>query len=185
MSSVIKVHCLHHNRFWLAGSENVSLAGSSQYYCRQQLIPLYFGDSRSLTKTPILCKNAINFLPFLIFFLGSVFCKWDMFIVLCVSFQNAFFCDGVGVVGVAGTRRCTQANERTQQAAYSSNKTLFHRPNQHEDNGHTQPNIHSERGPRRKQVNGTIESFIQQPNQQNLCFLGPLQLHISHNYTTN
>ena len=45
------------------------------------------------------------------------------------------------MVGVTGTQRCTQANERPQQAAYSSNKILFCRPNQHEHNGHTQPDI--------------------------------------------
>ena len=33
--------------------------------------------------------------------------------------------DGVGVVGVAGTQRRTQANERPQQVAYSSNNILF------------------------------------------------------------
>ena len=60
---------------------------------------------------------------------------------------------------VAGTQRRTQANERPQQAAYSSNKSLFCRPNQHEDNRHTQPNIHSKRGPQRKQSNCTIDSF--------------------------
>ena len=64
-----------------------------------------------------------------------------------------------GVVGVAGTQRCTQANERPQQAAYSSNKILLCRPNQHKYNGHTQPNIHSVHGPQRKQANGTIDLF--------------------------
>ena len=32
--------------------------------------------------------------------------------------------------------------------------------NQHEDNGHTQPNIHNEHGPQRKQANGAIEPFL-------------------------
>ena len=36
-----------------------------------------------------------------------------------------------GVVGVAGTQRLIRANERPQQAAYSSNKKIFYRPNQH------------------------------------------------------
>ena len=63
------------------------------------------------------------------------------------------------MVGVAGTQHCTQANERPQQAAYSSNKILFLKTNQHKDNGQTQPNIHSECGPQRKQANGTIDSF--------------------------
>ena len=64
------------------------------------------------------------------------------------------------MVGVAGIQRLTQANERPQQAAYSGKKILFADQNQHEDNGHTQPNIHSERAPQRKQVNGAIDSFL-------------------------
>ena len=70
------------------------------------------------------------------------------------------------MVGVAGTQRRTQANERPQQAEYSSKNFFFFflhtKParNQHEDNGHTQPNIHSERGPQRKQADGTIDSFL-------------------------
>ena len=36
-----------------------------------------------------------------------------------------------GVLGVAGTQRRTQANERPQQAVYSSNKNLFCRPKRH------------------------------------------------------
>ena len=94
-------------------------------------------------------------------------CKWDMFIVLCASFQNAYFCDGVGVVGVAGTQHCTQANERTQRAAYRSNKILFHRPNQHKYNGQMRANIHSAG---RKEIKQTVQSFrsSEQLNQQ-LC----------------
>ena len=42
-----------------------------------------------------------------------------------------------GVVGVAGTQRRTRANERPQQAAYSSNKNLFCRPNQHKTSTNT------------------------------------------------
>ena len=47
--------------------------------------------------------------------------------------------------------------------------------NQHKSNRHTQPNIHSECRLQRKQ---TVQSnrSSKQPNQQNLCFLGPLQL---------
>ena len=67
-------------------------------------------------------------------------------------------CDGV--IGVAGTWRHTRANERLQQAAYSSNKFLFCRPNQHKYNRHAQPNTHSEHGPQRKQANSTIHLFL-------------------------
>ena len=49
----------------------------------------------------------------------------------------SFVCDGVVVVGVTGTQHRTQANERPQQAVYSSNKILFRKLNQHEDNGHS------------------------------------------------
>ena len=93
MSTITKVRCLHYNRFWLAGSESiVSLACSFKiiYYCRQQLIPLHL----SLIKTPIPCKNAIDYFLFVLFFVlrNCLFYKWDMLIVLCISFQNAFFC---------------------------------------------------------------------------------------------
>ena len=90
-----------------------------------------------------------------------------------------FFMWRSGAVGVAGTQCRTRANERPQQAAYSSSEILFCRPNEHEDKRHTQPDIHSQRGPQRKQANGTAIRFSKQPSQQNLCFVDPLQLQIS------
>ena len=64
-----------------------------------------------------------------------------------------------GVVGVAGTQRCSWANEKPQQAAYSSNKILFtDQTSMNTMDTHSRPNIHSKHGPQRRQANGTIES---------------------------
>ena len=55
-------------------------------------------------------------------------------------------------IGVAGTQHLTQANERPQQAVYSSNEIFFADQNQHEYNRHKQPSIHSERRAQRNQA---------------------------------
>ena len=74
------------------------------------------------------------------------------------------------------TQHRTQANERPQPAAYSSNKIeFFCRPNQHEDNGHTQPHIHSKHRPQRKLANGTIDSFFQTTKSAKFVFPPPSQ----------
>ena len=72
-----------------------------------------------------------------------------------------------GVVGVAGTQRRTQASERPQQTAHSTNKILSGRPNQHKYNGQMRANIHSAG---RKEIKQTVQSFrsSEQLNQQ-LC----------------
>ena len=56
----------------------------------------YFGEAGNLIKTPILCKNAINFVCFFVL-RKWMFCKWDVPIVPCVSFQNALFCGPRGL----------------------------------------------------------------------------------------
>ena len=121
--SIIKVRCLHHNRFWLAGSENVvSLAGSFTIYQTAVDSP-YLGEAENLIKTPILCKNAINF--FVCFFVlrKRMFCKWDVPIVPCVSFQNALFCGLRGLTftwwGRCGLRFWYKPTELTHSFFFS------------------------------------------------------------------
>ena len=95
---------------------------------------------------------------------------WLLHSGLCKQFVkkkaiiNIIVVEWSGRSGVAGTQHHTQAKERPQQAAYSSNKNfiLQTKPaqNQHECNRHTQPNIHCERRPQRKQANSAIESCL-------------------------
>ena len=74
----IKEHCLHHKKFWWL----------VQFTILQTAIDSpYFGEGGSLFKTPLLCKNVINF-----FLRKWIFCKWNMLIVPCISFRNALFC---------------------------------------------------------------------------------------------
>ena len=95
MSTIIKVRCLHNNRFWLAGSESVvSLAGS--FIILQTAVDSpYFGEAGNLAKTPVLCKNVIDFIY--LFLKKWMFCQWDTLIVLSVSFQNVLFCGPHGL----------------------------------------------------------------------------------------
>ena len=88
-----------------------------------------------------------------------------------------------GVVGVAGTQRRTRANKRPQQAANSSNKNLFCRPNQHEYNRHTQPNI----ARAAKKANKQCYRIVPLNNQiSNICVSSALSNDIfRYNYVTN
>ena len=79
-----------------------------------------------------------------------------------------------GMVCVAGTQHHTESNKRPQQAAFSSNKILFCRPNQHEDHGHSQPNIYILRARlQRKQANDIIDSFLETTTSAKFVFLWP------------
>ena len=85
------------------------------------------------------------------------------------------------------TQHRTQANERPQPAAYSSNKIeFFCRPNQHEDNGHTQPYIHSKHRPQRRQANSRIYSFLWITKPSKLVLDGPTSTYrFLYNYKTS
>ena len=85
-----------------------------------------------------------------------------------------------GVVGVAGTQRRTQANERPHQAAYVVQQEfiLQTKPAQKQ---HTPTDTHSQTytvSAGRKESKHTVQSnrSSEQTDTQNLCFLGPLQL---------
>ena len=121
-------------------------------------------------------------------FLRLFFKSW-----LCIVFSWVVHCPCIinmwwsGVVGVAGTQHRTRANERPQQAAYSSYRIFFFffladqtstKPawmQQTHAAKHTQCARAAKKAS--KQCNRNRSS--KQPNQQNLYFLGRLQLWIS------
>ena len=74
-----------------------------------------------------------------------------------------------GVVGAAGTQRHTRANERPQQAANSSYKNLFCRPNQQTSTLPARIQHTHSQNTDRKESKQTVQSnrFSKQPNQQN------------------
>ena len=93
MSTIIKVHCLHHNRFWLAGSERVvSLVGSFTIIIANcSWFPVVWRSWKSHQNPSSLQKHN-RFFP-----RKWMFCEWDVPIVPCVTFQNALFCGPDGL----------------------------------------------------------------------------------------
>ena len=91
-----------------------------------------------------------------------------------------------GVVGVAGTQRRTQANERPQQAAYNSNNILFLQTKPaRRQRTHTVKHTQWARAAKKASKRCKSIRSSKQPNKQNVCFLGPLQLEISLQFRTS
>ena len=97
MFTIMKVRCLHHNRFWLAGPESVvSLAGLFTILQTEVDSPVFWWSWKPHQNTNSLQKRN-QFLGFCFLLKRWMFCKWDVPIVPCVSFQNALFCGPRGL----------------------------------------------------------------------------------------
>ena len=130
----------------------------------------------------------ISFSFLVCFCIGSVkrcvcVSKWSL------TFFNRYILWWSGVIGVAGTQRHILANERPQQAVYSSNKNLFCRPNQHKTSTiqPTHTAKHTQWTWAAKKTSKKCNQIVSLKNQiSKICVSSTLfNYRFCYNYTTN